>query len=378
MKLLGVNMTLDPGSGGGSAARTLQAARVLADLGVTSAVATSDEGTEALRGRLGRVTLVVLPVTAGRFRLPIGGFGALRDAVCDADIVMLVNHWTIINVLAWRAIVRFDKPYVVCPAGALPIDGGRSRGLKRLYNALAGRAIVARADAHIAVTADEAAQFAAYGVAPSGVTVIPNGMPDVPPGDGARFRARHGLGDAPLLLFMGRLAPIKGPDLLLGALARCAPALDAWHLVLAGPDDGMRVTLEAQVARLGLARRVHFTGFLDETTKADALAAAALVVVPSRREAMSIVVLEAASAGRAVLVTDRCGIPEVAASGGGWVVEASEQGLAAGLLEATADRHGLAARGARWRQAASTQYSWAAVGRRYLDLFTSVLERRRR
>lgn len=378
MKLLGVNMTLDPVSGGGSAARTLETARVLADLGVTSAVATSDEGTEALRGRLGRVTLVVLPVTAGRFRLPIGGFGALRDAVRDADIVMLVNHWTIINVLAWRAIVRFDRPYVVCPAGALPIDGGRSRGLKRLYNALAGRAIVARADAHIAVTADEAAQFASYGVAPSAVTVIPNGMPDVPPGDGARFRARHGLGDAPLLLFMGRLAPIKGPDLLLGALARCASALDAWHLVLAGPDDGMRVTLEAQVARLGLARRVHFTGFLDETTKADALAAAALVVVPSRREAMSIVVLEAASAGRAVLVTDRCGIPEVAASGGGWVVEASEQGLAAGLLEATADRHGLAARGARWRQAASTQYSWAAVGRRYLDLFASVLERRRR
>lgn len=378
MKLLSVNMTLDPGSGGGSATRTRQVARVLAGLGVTSTVATSDEGIDGLRAGLDGVALVTLPVTAGRFRLPIGRFDALRDAVRHADIVLLVNHWTAINVLAWRAITRFNTPYIVCPAGALPIDGGRSRGLKRVYNALAGRAIVAGADAHIAVTADEASQFAPYGVIPSAVTVIPNGMPDLPPGDGGRFRARHGLGNAPLLLFMGRLAPIKGPDLLVGALARSGSAIADWHLVLAGPDDGMRATLEAQVARLGLAQRVHFTGFLDEAGKADALAASALVVVPSRREAMSIVVLEAASAGRAVLVTDQCGIPDVAMSGGGWVVEASEEAIAAGLIEATVDRAGLAHRGVAWQRAASARYSWATIGRTYLDLFTSVLERRRR
>ncbi len=374
MKLLSVNMTLDLRSGGGSAARTLQSTRVLADLGVTCAVATADEGLDTtVLDQLDGVSLVKMHCLPGRFRIPIWGFRVLRDAVRDADLVMLVNHWTLINILAWRAAVRFGVPYVICPAGALPPDGGRSRRVKAAYNALYGRAIVTGAAAHIAVTGDETTQFLAYGIDPSSVTVIPNGMPSVAPGDAAAFRARHGLGTSPVLLFMGRLAPIKGPDLLIDAFTRCARARHDWHLVCAGPDDGLLAELKAQVERAGLGTRVHFTGFLDDAAKADALATADLVVVPSRREAMSIVVLEAASAGCPVLVTDQCGIPEVAGPGRGWVVAATAEGLADGILEATADRAALPARGALWREAAMARYAWSTVGQRYLDLFARVV-----
>src|SRR5690606_25199577 len=168
-----------------------------------------------------------------------------------ADVVLLINHWTAINVLTWRAIVQARKPYLVCPAGALPMDGGRSRPLKRLYNAAWGRSIVANADGHIAVTADETRQFAAYGVDPSRVVVIPNGMPEIAPADGATFRAAHNLGAAPVLLFLGRLAPIKGPDLLLSAFARLSSQRPDWRLVYGGPDDGMLARLKAQAADLG-------------------------------------------------------------------------------------------------------------------------------
>jgi glycosyltransferase involved in cell wall biosynthesis len=379
VKLLSVNMTLDPRTGGGSAARTLQATRVLAGLGVSCTVATADEGFDAaLLDQLDGISLVKVPCLPGRFRIPVGGFAAVRQAVREADVVMLVNHWTFINVLAWRSAVRFGVPYVICPAGALPSDGGRSRHAKSVYNTLWGRAIVAGAAAHIAVTRDETAQFLAYGVDPAQVTVIPNGMPAVAHGDAGAFRARHGLGAAPVLLFMGRLAPIKGPDLLIDAFARCAAARPDWHLVCAGPDDGMLEELKAQVTRARLGARVHFTGFLDAAGKADALAAAELVVVPSRREAMSIVVLEAASTGRPVLVTDRCGVPDVAESGSGWVATPTVDGLATGLLEATSDRITLAAHGIRWRDAAMARYAWSSIGQRYLDLFARVLAEHRR
>lgn len=379
MKLLSVNMTLDLQTGGGSAARTLQATRVLADLGVTCSVATADVGLDAaVVAQLDGVRIVRMACLPGRFRLPIAGFAALRAAVRDADLVMLVNHWTVINILAWRAAVRFSVPYVVCPAGALPPDGGRSRIAKAVYNALYGRAIVAGAAGHIAVTQDETEQFRSYGIDPARVTVVPNGMPSVSPGNAAAFRARHGLGSSPVLLFLGRLAPIKGPDLLVDAFSQCAVARPDWCLVCAGPDDGLLADLKARVRRAGLGARVHFTGFLDEAAKADALVAADLVVVPSRREAMSIVVLEAAGAGRPVLVTDQCGISEVAGSGGGWVVAASAAALATGILEATVDRTALPARGAAWRDAATARYAWPAVGQRYLDLFSRVLEGRDR
>lgn len=377
MKLLSVNMTLDPVSGGGSAARTLQSTRALADIGVECAIVTSDEGIDPYVARqLSGIALVTLPVTFGRFRLPYARYAGVRAAVQRADVVLLVNHWTAINVLAWRSIHRFRKPYVVCPAGSLPREG-RSKVLKRAYNALFGRAIIAGADAHIAVTADETAQFSAYGVDPATVAVIPNGMPQAAVGDGAVFRSRHGLADAPIVMYLGRLALIKGPDLLLSAFARCAAQRPTWQLVLAGPDDGMLAELETQAAAFGVADRVHFVGFLDEAAKSHALAAADLVVVPSRREAMSIVVLEAASAGRPVLITNQCGVPDVADSGGGWVVEASTEALVRGLLEATRDRDVLARRGLVWRDAACARYSWTEVAQRYVDLFASVLARRR-
>lgn len=375
MKLLSVNMTLDPISGGGSAARTLQASRAIADLGVQCAIATGADGIDArVASLLEGVRLTTLPTTLGRFRLPYRGMAALRDAVRRADVVLLVNHWTAINVLAWRAIVQARKPYLVCPAGALPMDGGRSRPLKRLYNAAWGRSIVANADGHIAVTADETRQFAAYGVDPSRVVVIPNGMPEIAPADGATFRAAHNLGAAPVLLFLGRLAPIKGPDLLLSAFARLSSQRPDWRLVYGGPDDGMLARLKAQAADLGITDRVRFAGFLDEPAKAQALAASDLVVVPSRREAMSIVVLEAAAAARPALITEQCGVPEVA-DAGGWVVEATEAAIADGLIQATADRTALIERGRRWHVAALARFSWAQVGRRYVDLLSSVVAR---
>lgn len=379
MKLLSVNMTLDPVSGGGSAARTVQATRAIADLGVECAIVTADEGIDTRVASLLRgVHVTALPTTLGRFRVPYRSVGALHDAVRRADIVLLVNHWTVINVLAWRATVEAGKPYVVCPAGALPLEGGRSRALKRLYNAAFGRSIVAHADAHIAVTADETPQFAEYGIDPARVVVIPNGMPEIAPVDAAAFRARHDLGDAPVLLFLGRLAPIKGPDLLLSAFAACATRRPEWRLVFGGPDDGMKAQLEAQAVRLGVADRVRIVGYLDEAAKAQALAASDLVVVPSRREAMSIVVLEAASAGRPALITDQCGVPELGESGGGWVVAATEAGIAEGLLRATRDRAALLPRGRVWRDAARARYSWPQVGRRYVDLFSAVVAGRGR
>ena len=378
MKLLTVNMTLDPRTGGGTASRTLQFSRALSDRGVECAIATTGS---PLAGELGPswrdVTVTTLGTIGGRFRVPYSGFAALRRAVRTADIVLLMNHWTILNVLAWRVARRAGKPYAVCPAGALPAQG-RSRLLKQAYNALYGRRIVRHAAAHVAITDDERSQFAVYGVDPARVVVVPNGMPALPPGDGPAFRSRHRLGDSPLLLFVGRLAPIKGPDLLVEAFARTANALPGWQLVLGGPDDGMEPALRRQIAASGVGDRVHLVGYLDESGKADALAAADLVVVPSRREAMSIIVLEAAAAGCPVLVTDRCGVPEVAESGGGWAVEPSVPGLERGLVMAAADRGGLRHAGLAWQRAAAARFAWPVVAARLHDVLLSAVERARR
>jgi glycosyltransferase involved in cell wall biosynthesis len=133
--------------------------------------------------------------------------------------------------------------------------------------------------------------------------------------------------------------------------------------------------LRAQVTAAGMTDRVTFTGFLETAAKADALAAADLLVVPSRREAMSIVVLEAAAAARPVLITDRCGFPDVAESGGGWVVDASVDGLVRGLSAAARDRDALRAMGAQWQRVATGRFSWSHVAKLHLDLLSAVAVR---
>jgi glycosyltransferase involved in cell wall biosynthesis len=135
----------------------------------------------------------------------------------------------------------------------------------------------------------------------------------------------------------------------------------------------MRADLERRTAAGGLAHRVHFTGFLDAGERADALAASSLVVIPSRREAMSNVVLEAAAAARPVLATDTCGLAEVERSGGGWVVGATVAGLEAGLRQAMSEGERLAPRGAAWRTYAADRFSWSRVAALYLELFSRVV-----
>jgi glycosyltransferase involved in cell wall biosynthesis len=372
MRVLLVNMTLDAVTGGGTAARTVQSARALAAAGVTCRIATTV-------GRRDRVPddedldVIRLPAVGGRFRVPTAGFGDMRTAAAQADVLLLLNHWTPINVVAYRAARRTGTPYVVSPAGALPIVG-RSRAIKRAYNALYGRRIVRDAAAHIAITADETRQFAPYDVPPDRVVVIPNGMPDLPRGDADRFRARHRLGSAPLMLFLGRLAFVKGPDLLLQAFARAATEMPAWHLAYAGGDDGMRAALLHAAASHPACERIHFVGHLDAAARSDALAACDLVVVPSRLEAMSLVVLEAAAMARPVLATRTCGVPQIAESGGGWVVEADAESLASGLRTAAASHEAFGDMGEAWRAFAAVRYGWPALAARYRELFARVIQ----
>jgi glycosyltransferase involved in cell wall biosynthesis len=117
--------------------------------------------------------------------------------------------------------------------------------------------------------------------------------------------------DAPLLLFVGRLAREKGVPLLLDAMAGL-PA-KVWLLLVGdGPE---RRELEAHVQRLGLTDRVVFAGEQDHAHVVDALGASDLFVFPSQTETLGLAVLEAMAAGRAVVAVEGGAVPEIVRDG---------------------------------------------------------------
>jgi glycosyltransferase involved in cell wall biosynthesis len=374
MRVLNVNVLLDPVTGGGTAERTFQMSRSLARAGVECAILTTDIGLTADRiKQLGDVNVIALPCISKRFYVVKFPWHQLKVLMASVDVIHLMGHWSMLNVLVTLLARQTGTPYVVCPAGELPLFG-RSRWIKQLFNILIGYRIVREAAGYIAVTPDEIPAYARYGVSDAQVTVIPNGINEADfSTDGAsQFTVHFGLGAAPFILFMGRLNPIKGPDLLLEAFSVIAHMHPQLHLVFAGPDGGLLGSLQTMTRERGLAERVHFIGYVAGREKAEAYRAAELLVIPSRQEAMSIVVLEAGIVGTPVLLTDRCGFDEVATVGGGQVVAATADGLAAGLESLLADRPALKGMGARLQAHVRQHFTWDVIVRRFQDLYRKI------
>jgi glycosyltransferase involved in cell wall biosynthesis len=375
MRVLNVNIAMDAETGGGTAERTRQMSRMLARQGIEVAVlftrAVGDREPEGLDG----VQLVGLPCLWRRFRMPRPWVRVVRDAVARSDIVHLMGHWSVLNALSYVFAHHLGRPHVVCPAGSL-VRFGRSRLLKHGFDFIVGRRLIRHASACVAITRSEVNQFEDYGVAAERVTVIANGIEveAYEKGDASAFRARFDLDERPIVLFVGRLNEIKGPDLLVAAFADAIRSLrEDYQLILCGPDEGLEDYLRASSRVLGVESRVRFLGYVGGVDKVNAYHAAALVVIPSRHESMSMVALEAGAAGAPVLLTDRCGFNEIAEVDGGRVVEASVTGLRAGLAEMLANPARLRAMGRNLRGLVAKRYSWEILVEEYLTLYRGIL-----
>lgn len=379
MRILNVNMSLDRIGGGGTAERTFQMSQSLVRAGVECSILTTDIGlTSERRKELQGVQFMALPCLLKRFYIPKFSYKAIKQFVEYADIVHLMGHWTFLNALVYFIVTHLKKPYVVCSAGALPIYG-RSKIIKMFYNWVIGKTIIRNANGHIAVSANEINQFQAYGVDVDKVSIISNGInvEDFQASDIADFRRKYGLGDDPFIMFMGRLNSIKGPDLLLRAFCEVKEKLQDFHLVFVGPDGGMLGELSEMVAQFRVVDRVHFIGYLGGADKSQAYHAAGMVVIPSRQEAMSIVVLEAGATGTPVLLTDQCGFEAIAKIGGGQIVPASVYGLQKGLVEMLGDPFQLKSMGENLKKYTCEHFTWNSVINKYLKLYGQILDIKR-
>jgi glycogen(starch) synthase len=143
--------------------------------------------------------------------------------------------------------------------------------------------------------------------------------------------------DPPRLLCVARLVRDKGIDLALGAMALLSERFPALQMRIAG-DGPARADLQAQASALGLGERVEFLGWVRPERIADVMNSASIVVMPSRRESMPLVALQAGQMARPVAAANVGGLPEVVADGRTGILVPPEDPSAlaaaiAGLLE---------------------------------------------
>jgi D-inositol-3-phosphate glycosyltransferase len=147
-----------------------------------------------------------------------------------------------------------------------------------------------------------------YGADSAHTTVIPCGVDTAlfRPGDRDLARARIAPGDAPLLLYVGRIAPVKGLETLLDAVARLrARGAGARLLIVGGeadePVDGHEAAIRRRVDALGLRDAVRFAGAQPQEALRDYYVAADVTVLPSYYESFGMVALEAMACGSPVI-----------------------------------------------------------------------------
>jgi glycosyltransferase involved in cell wall biosynthesis len=282
------------------------------------------------------LTVHALGVRAHKARLSRFGYTPLlvpwlRAHAGEYDIAVVNGLWNYASAGSSRILPRLGLPYVVYPHGMMD-PWFRSaypakHWLKQLFWTLFDGRLMEHARAALFTCEEEMilarGQFWGH---PYRELVARYGSGDAPDDPGPPAI------DRPYLLFLGRIHPKKGCDLLIRAYAKVAPDLD---LVMAGPDQvGWVGELQSLAHRLGVGDRIHWPGMLSGPAKWGALRGAEVFILPTHQDSFGVAVGEALACSTPALITDKVNIwREVTEAGAGLVAADDVAGVEA-LLEA--------------------------------------------
>lgn len=272
----------------------------------------------------------------------------------------------------WRGL-----PYVLRPLGTLdPADLRKKRRLKQLYGYCLERPNLAGAAAMHFTSRQEAEISERYGTNPMSL-VIPLGvpLPDLPEPGRARQQWQVAP-DVPIVLYMSRIDPKKGIELLIDALATLQTNAVPFHFVLAGSnaqDPGYEASIQDYAAQQ-LGSQVTIAGFVSGEEKAAVLRDADLFVLPSYYENFGIAVAEAMAAELPVVISDQVHIWEaVQQAQAGWISQCRLDTLTDVLTTALTNPAARQERGQNAYHLAKTAYSWDAIAADLLAAYRSIL-----
>lgn len=282
--------------------------------------------------------------TVARYRaltLNPGVIGFCRASLRQFDLVHFYGLYDLLGPSVSHFCRKHGVPYVIEPMGMFrPID--RSFRLKRTWHRNLGTSYWTKSSQIVATSEMEQRELLADGVPTEKIVIRYNGI------EGktfsslnkrGNFRKKWGIGSTePILLFLGRLIPRKGADVLIDAFAKACPG--SGRLVIAGPEGepGYQKVLAKRAREVGVESRVIFAGAVYDDEKAAVLADGDIFVLPSKYENFANSVAEAMACGIPVIITEACGIRSLVEGRAGLVISPEREPLAAAITTLISDR----------------------------------------
>jgi glycosyltransferase involved in cell wall biosynthesis len=302
------------------------------------------------------------------------------------DVVVINGLWNYASYGSWRGLQGGDARYVVFTHGMLDPWFNRAYPIKTFFKTIFWKLFehnVLRDARGVMFTCEEERRLARQSFSPyqANEFVVGYGSRDVegdPTAQRAAFAARvPRVAGRKFILFLSRIHPKKGVDLLIEAFARQVPKFSDLDLVIAGPDQtGWKSELEKLARDLGVADRLHWPGMLSGDAKWGAFRSAEFFALPSHQENFGVVVAEAMSLSKPVLITKKVNIwREIEADGAGLVVDDDRGGVADGLERLCAlppaERQAM---GERARRCFLDRYDIEKTAMRFLELAQRLSE----
>jgi len=253
---------------------------------------------------------------------PLGMKKWLSDNLNDVDIVHMHGHRHFLNNILFESLRRKNIPYIFSGHGTvLKIE--RRILLKSIFDLFWSNKIIQNASHFIAVSEKEAEQYLLVGIPKNKISIISNGIDiatynELP--EKGIFKKKYNLVNKKIVLYLGKITPRKGLDILVRAVA-AIPYHDI-VLVVAGNDMGFKSKVEKIIRERNVQERVLFTGLLEDRDKISAYVDSDVLVYPSTLEIFGLVPFEAIMCDTPVIVTDDCGCGEIIGKiGAGYLVK---------------------------------------------------------
>ncbi len=302
--------------------------------------------------------------------------------------VLHANYW-LSGVSGHTLKHQLELPLVSTFHTLARVKAEASSEAEEAVRAKAEAEVVGCSDAILASSDDEAAQLERlYAADPHRTEIVPPGVNHELffPGDRAQAQATLGLGDGPVLLFVGRIQPLKGADVAVQAFAELVGGFRLRHrpgtlLIVGGPSGPSGAAelrrVRALSAAAGLGERVRFVRPQPHEHLPVFYRAADVCLVPSRSESFGLVALEAAACGTPVVAAAVGGLRTVVVPGRtGYLVEGREPASYAARVEELLDQPNVATAMGRAAATRSHQYCWSITAARLRRLYADLTARR--
>ncbi|WP_288261938.1 glycosyltransferase [uncultured Prochlorococcus sp.] len=313
----------------GTSQRTKDIKKGLTDLGCECRVVTIKRSRNPIQKEPDKKEIIGINSLSGRYAIPIYPLLRFFRLLKGYNLVHIIDHWSGLNIISVIFCLVSKTPYIYSPCGALkPI--GRNILIKKLYNFIFLKFLLNNAKYIFAVTKKEKSEIKLLSKKKLKIKVIPNGIWEKSETNfqidrRTKKKLENLIKPKKFILFVGRLSYVKGPDILFDAFLKINN-IDKYALVYAGPDENMKGEILKKLRNFPNIN-VIFLGSVTPKVRNFCMKNALLTVIPSRREAMSMVALETSILGTPFIATKSCGLSDFSINNAGFICEPNSNSI---------------------------------------------------